>query len=257
MTDADGDGALGDGRVRLLGGVDHQAAGRALGTRVGVGGLSRRGDGVHAAGGSGVVDQAEPVVGQSGPVAQPAEGHLFELGGGGRSFPDHAVGIEGGGEQLAEDAFGGGGIGEIGHEAGMVPERRGGHNETLEIGKDGGHGLAALGAAGGQSVGELAGLDGRQHGIALGMRQVFGNPIDCLVAEEAEFFRRHETSAHARRETNRPRASRPGIHELANRNKPAERSPRAWEGAIRGGLRVARRRQGGCGDCAWFHKNGA
>ena len=257
VADADGDGALGDGGVRLFGGVDHQAAGRALGARVGVGGLARGGDGVHAAGGSGVVDEAEPVVGQSGPVTQPAEGHLFEFGGGGRCFPDHAVGIEGGGEQLAEDAFGGGGIGEIGHEPGMVPERRGGHNEALEIGEDGGHRLAALGAAGGQSVGELAGLDGRQHGKALGMREIFGDPIDGPVAKPAEFFRRHETSAHARHETNLPRASLPGIHGLANMNRPDARSHRAWEGAIRGCLPPARRRQGGCGDRAYFHKSGA
>ena len=127
--------------------VDHQAAGHALGARLGVGGLARRGDGVHAAGRSRVVDQAEPVVWQSGPLPQPAEGHLFEFGGGRRCFPDHAVGIEGGGEQLAEDALGRRRIGEIGHEAGMVPERRGGHNQALEIGEDVRHRLAALGAA--------------------------------------------------------------------------------------------------------------
>jgi len=101
------------------------------------------------------------------------------------------------------------GIREIGHEAGMVPERRSGHDEALEIGEDGGHRLAALGAAGGQSVGELAGLDGGQHGIALGMRQVIGDPIDCAMAVDAEFFRSHETSARAQRGTNLPGASRP------------------------------------------------
>jgi len=42
VADADGDGALGDGGVRLFGGVDHQAVGRALGARVGVGGLAAR-----------------------------------------------------------------------------------------------------------------------------------------------------------------------------------------------------------------------
>ena len=81
----------------LFGGVDHQAAGRALGTRVGVGGLARSGNGVHAAGGRGVVDQAEPVLGQTGPAPQPAQRHLLQLHHGRRGLPQHAVAVQRGG----------------------------------------------------------------------------------------------------------------------------------------------------------------
>ena len=73
----------------------------------------------------------------------------------------------------------------------MVPVGDGRHDEAIEIGEDGLHGLAALGTAGGQSVGELAGLDGRKHGVALGMSEIIGDPIDRLVAVAAEFVGSH------------------------------------------------------------------
>ena len=94
-------------------------------------------------------------------------------------------------QQLAEDAFGRCGIGEVGQEAGMVPVRHGGHDQPLEIGQDGLHGLALFGAVGGQRVGQLARLDRRQHGVPLGVGQKVGDPVDGLVAMSAELFRCH------------------------------------------------------------------
>ncbi len=129
--------------------------------------------------------------GNAGPFAEPAQGHLLQLGGGRRASPEHAVDVQGGGQHLPEDSRLGAGVGEVGHEAGVVPVGDGGHDEAVEIGQDGLHGLACFGAVGRQRVGELAGLDGRKHGIALGVSEIIGDPIDRLIAVAAEFVGSH------------------------------------------------------------------
>src|SRR5471032_1488141 len=146
LADADGDGAFFNRRVRLFGSVDHQSGEVAAGAGFGVGEFAGGGDGVHAAGGSGVVDHAEPVGGKAAPFAEPAEHYLLQFGDGRGGLPQHAVAVEGGGEEFAQDAFAGGGVGEVGQEAGVVPVRHGGDDEAPEIGKDDIHGLAVLGA---------------------------------------------------------------------------------------------------------------
>jgi len=79
LTDADGDGALLDGRVRLLGSVDHQAWVRAARARLRIRHLAGCRQRVHTAGGSSVVGQSEPIVGPATPLTNPAQRHLLEF----------------------------------------------------------------------------------------------------------------------------------------------------------------------------------
>ena len=67
--------------------------------------LARGSESVHAPGGSGVENDAEPVAGHAHPIAKPAERNLFEFGDGRRRLPVKTVGVEGGDEHFAKDGW--------------------------------------------------------------------------------------------------------------------------------------------------------
>lgn len=80
-ADADGERSFIDGVVGVLRTVENEARVLAGEAGFGRGEFARGEDRMHARRRRGVVDDAEEIVGESPPLAQPAERHLFELGG--------------------------------------------------------------------------------------------------------------------------------------------------------------------------------
>ena len=69
----------------------------------------------------------------------------------------------------------------------MVPVGERGHEDPLEVGEDGLERLAVFRGLARQRATDVAGRDARQHRVALGAREVFGDPVDQRVAVPPEF----------------------------------------------------------------------
>jgi hypothetical protein len=189
LSDAENDARLLHGGVRLVRGVHAQArlpdqpapAGVEPGHR-----FARRGQGHQGGGGGGVLDDAEQAGGQAEHLAQPVEGDQLELGGGGRGLPEHAVRVEGRREGLGQDGRSGGGVGEVGEEARVVPVGEAGDDHALDVGQDPGQRLGLHRRGPGQHGLHLAGTCPGQHGVAPGLLDVARDPVHQPVGLGAE-----------------------------------------------------------------------
>jgi len=188
LPEADGHGAFLHRRMRLLRGVDDEPGAHAILPRLRLGFFSGADEGVHGAGAGRVVDDAEELLRQAQPLAQPPQRNLFQLGHRGRGLPVQAVGVHGGNQHLRQNAGRAGRGAKVSHEAGMIPLRHGRQNLALEVSEDGREALAMIGRRGGQGIHQLAGTDPRLHGHVANVRQVLGNPFDAIVRRAAEIF---------------------------------------------------------------------
>ena len=183
-----------DRRVRMLAAVDTQARqvrtpGHAALADAERGiALARGGERVERADGGGVGDHAEPAVAHAEELAQPVGDDLLEFGGHGRRAPEHAVEVQRGGDHLAEDAGHRRRVGEVGQEAWVVPVRRAGQDDAVEVGDDvverlrrGRRRLGQLGANG-------ARRGRREHIVLLDVAQVGGNPVGQVVRVSGELL---------------------------------------------------------------------
>ena len=153
--------------------------------------------------GGGVLDDAAALgvpaerVGEAECLSQPVEHHLLELGRRRAGRPDHPLGADAAGEQVAEHA-GGGGVGrEVGEEPRVLPVRQAADQVGVEVGQHRVEGLGLLGGAGRQRGRHLAGLHLREHRQVVDGCPVVGDPVDHPVALLAELLRRQVRRAHA------------------------------------------------------------
>ena len=129
--------------------------------------------------------------GQAEQVGEPVQDVLLELGGRRAGHPGHALDAEAGGDQVAEDR-GAGGVGrEVAEEPGVLPVRRPGQDDPVEVGEDGRDRLALLRGGGRQGGADLAGGDLRAHREGLDPGPVVGDPVDDLVAVLPELLGSH------------------------------------------------------------------
>jgi hypothetical protein len=174
----------------VLGAVDPQrreiATGDALGADVQPQGLARRREREKDVDRRRVVDDAEEVRRQAEGVAQPAQGERFELGQCRRRLPEHAIRVERGAEQLAEDAGLRAGDAEVGEKAGVIPVRDAGEDLLLELAQQ----LVIRLAAVRRTIVELplhiARLHAREHGKGVDVLEIVGDPVDGFVRGFAE-----------------------------------------------------------------------
>ena len=89
-----------------------------------------------AGGRGGVGDQAVEPLGQPEALAQPVDDDLLELRRDRRRPPEHGVGAERCGQELAEHARPGCGRREVGHEARMLPVRHVRLDQALDVAQD-------------------------------------------------------------------------------------------------------------------------
>jgi hypothetical protein len=69
--------------------------------------------------------------------------------------------------------------------------RDGGQDRRLEVGEQPRVRLAPLRGLRRQRLDEIPGLDLREHGVALAVLEVVGDPVDQVMAGPAEFVLRH------------------------------------------------------------------
>jgi hypothetical protein len=138
-----------------------------------------------------VVDHPVERIGQREQAAQPGERHLLELGGRGRGAPQHRLLIQRRGKELGEHGGRAGADREVGKEPGMVPVRQRRHEHPFEVREDGVEVLTPLGCVGGQRRADVPGRDAGQDGVAFGVFEVLGDPVDEGVAVSPEVVAGH------------------------------------------------------------------
>jgi hypothetical protein len=127
--------------------------------------VARRGQRRERGRGCGVLDVPVQAFRKTEELSHPVDGELLELGRRRRGAPQHRVHVEGGGEELGEDAGLGPRDGEVGEEARVVPVRDPGEEHLVEVAQDGRERLRSVGRGGGEGRTDLARLDLREHGL--------------------------------------------------------------------------------------------
>ena len=164
---------LGRGRVRVLGADDDPPAGRRLARGDERGQRPDRG---------GVLDVPVELRRQAEQLPQPVQRHLLELLQHRRGAPEDADLVEGGDQQLGEDARLGARGREVGEVARALPVGDARHEHVVEVAEHGGERLRPVGRCGRQPRPDLAGLDLRQHGQLADPLEVVGDPVERRAA---------------------------------------------------------------------------
>jgi len=170
-SNAQRDGILRDGGVRLVGGVDHQgrAGCRSRGSRDRP---SRAPPRWRAGCSPRRCRRSRRRTRRAGPSTGAAiPGLTCSSSGGSRRKSSQWMALvsERRGEHFGEDGGSRNWRWKVGHEAGMVPQRGGGDDQLAEVLEDDVEALALLRPGGGQGVDQFAGLDFRQNRIVSGV----------------------------------------------------------------------------------------
>ncbi len=188
LANANGNSAFFDGGMRLVRSVKRKIIAASGRPRFWGHELPRADNRVHAAGGSRVINDAEPLVCQAHPLPQPVQRALFQFCHGRRRHPVQSVGVERRGQHLAENRRRGTGAGKVGKETRMVPLRYSRHHQPVKIAQDGIKRLAFFRPRLRQRIQQVARFCLRQHRHVRNVAQVFGYPIHGLMAGTAEVF---------------------------------------------------------------------
>jgi len=140
------------------------------------------------------VNDAVEAVRQADQLPEPRHHALLELRCRRARLPQHPVDAQAGRQHLAQDGRAAVVGREIGEEARVVPVRDAGHDVALEVRQDARHGLAFLGRGVGQRVQQVPGSAAAAHGVAVGMFEIVGDPVDHFVRVSAELLGFHACS---------------------------------------------------------------
>ena len=193
-------------RVGLGGAVDREGPGRyAVATGRTTGRAVQRGqDGGERRGRGGVLDDApaQAVPGervrQAERLAELVEDDLLELGRGRAGRPEHPLGADAAGEQVAQHAGGGGVRREVREEARVLPVREAGDEVLVQVRQHGLERLRLLRQRRRQRRRHVARLHLGEHGQVVDGLPVVRDPVHDPVSLLAELVRRQVRRTHAR-----------------------------------------------------------